>query len=79
MRIRGAKSGEPVMFVVVYAVGDLRDYRGPALRAPRVMLHAFELGFEHPVTGERLRFLETSQETNGEYVLVDYVGRRSAR
>jgi quercetin dioxygenase-like cupin family protein len=26
---------------------------------------------ENPVTGERLRFLETSQETNGEYVLVE--------
>lgn len=26
---------------------------------------------ENPVTGERLRFLETSAETNGEYVLVE--------
>ena len=26
---------------------------------------------ENPVTGERLRFLETSNETNGEYVLVE--------
>ncbi len=26
---------------------------------------------ENPVTGERLLFLETSQETNGEYVLVE--------
>ena len=26
---------------------------------------------ENPVTGERLRFLETSQETGGEYVLVE--------
>jgi quercetin dioxygenase-like cupin family protein len=26
---------------------------------------------ENPVTGERLRFLETSSETNGEYVLVE--------
>jgi mannose-6-phosphate isomerase-like protein (cupin superfamily) len=26
---------------------------------------------ENPVTGERLQFLETSQETNGEYVLVE--------
>jgi quercetin dioxygenase-like cupin family protein len=26
---------------------------------------------DNPVTGERLRFLETSQETNGEYVLVE--------
>ena len=26
---------------------------------------------ENPVTGERLRFLETSRETNGEYVLVE--------
>ena len=26
---------------------------------------------ENPITGERLRFLETSAETNGEYVLVE--------
>ena len=26
---------------------------------------------DNPVTGERLRFLETSEETNGEYVLVE--------
>jgi mannose-6-phosphate isomerase-like protein (cupin superfamily) len=26
---------------------------------------------EHPVTGERITFLETSKETNGEYALLD--------
>ena len=26
---------------------------------------------EHPVTGERMTFLRTSQETGGEYVLVE--------
>ena len=26
---------------------------------------------DNPVTGERLRFLETSEETNGEYVIVE--------
>lgn len=38
-------------------VGDDR-YRGarPALPAPRPMLHAAHLGFEHPTTGERLAF-----------------------
>ncbi|OWY61525.1 hypothetical protein B7486_63335, partial [cyanobacterium TDX16] len=38
-------------------VGDDR-YRGvrPALRAPRPMLHAAHLGFDHPKTDERLRF-----------------------
>ena len=34
----------------------IRDYKGPKLEAPRVMLHAMVLGFKHPRTGERVSF-----------------------
>jgi 23S rRNA pseudouridine1911/1915/1917 synthase len=33
-----------------------RRYEGPLVDAPRLMLHAAELGFEHPVTGAHLSF-----------------------
>jgi 23S rRNA pseudouridine1911/1915/1917 synthase len=36
--------------------GYVRDHRGPVLLAPRIMLHATELGFEHPATGAPVRF-----------------------
>ena len=56
IRIHLAESGHPVC-------GD-KEYRGslnqrPILErsgAPRLALHAAELGFEHPVTGESLHF-----------------------
>lgn len=38
--------------------GYVRDHRGPILPAPRILLHAAELGFEHPTTGEPMRFAE---------------------
>ncbi|HXU45253.1 MAG TPA: RluA family pseudouridine synthase, partial [Thermoanaerobaculia bacterium] len=36
----------------------VRDFRGPRIEAERPMLHAAELGFEHPRTGEPVRFEE---------------------
>jgi 23S rRNA pseudouridine1911/1915/1917 synthase len=36
--------------------GYVREHQGPALPAPRILLHAAELGFVHPDTGEPLRF-----------------------
>ncbi|HZT55472.1 MAG TPA: pseudouridine synthase, partial [Burkholderiaceae bacterium] len=36
--------------------GYVREHRGPALAAPRILLHAAELGFVHPDNGEPLRF-----------------------
>lgn len=56
IRIHLSESGHPLC-------GD-KVYRGPFpgkplvddSGAPRVALHAAELGFEHPVTGEKLRF-----------------------
>jgi 23S rRNA pseudouridine1911/1915/1917 synthase len=34
----------------------VRDYRGPWIEAPRVMLHAAELGFQHPAHERPMRF-----------------------
>lgn len=34
----------------------MRGYGGPWIPAPRVMLHAAELGFVHPATGETLHW-----------------------
>ncbi len=56
IRIHLSEAGHPVC-------GD-KDYRGPfghkplldRSRAPRLALHAAELGFEHPLTGESLHF-----------------------
>lgn len=56
IRIHLSEAGHPVC-------GD-KDYRGPPGRkaivdrsgAPRLALHAAELGFEHPLTGEPLHF-----------------------
>lgn len=36
--------------------GYVRDHQGPVLPAERILLHAAELGFEHPATGAPLRF-----------------------
>lgn len=36
--------------------GYLREHQGEALPAPRILLHAHELGFEHPATHEAMRF-----------------------
>lgn len=52
IRIHLSESGHPVLGERVY----VRGYEGTVLPAPRVMLHAFELGFEHPVTRAPLRF-----------------------
>jgi 23S rRNA pseudouridine1911/1915/1917 synthase len=52
IRIHLAESGHPLVGEPVY----IRDYQGPRIEAPRVMLHARRLGFRHPRTGEWLRF-----------------------
>jgi 23S rRNA pseudouridine1911/1915/1917 synthase len=52
IRIHLSERGHPVLGERVY----IRDYTGHPLPAPRLMLHATELGFDHPATGERLRF-----------------------
>lgn len=48
IRIHLAESGHPLVGETVY----IRDYAGPIIDSPRLMLHAATLGFVHPVTGE---------------------------
>jgi 23S rRNA pseudouridine1911/1915/1917 synthase len=52
IRIQLSERGHPVLGERVY----IKDYAGTPLPAPRLLLHAAELGFDHPETGERLRF-----------------------
>jgi 23S rRNA pseudouridine1911/1915/1917 synthase len=47
IRIHLAESGHPLVGETVY----IRDYSGPLIASPRMLLHAATLGFEHPVTG----------------------------
>ena len=50
IRIHLAESGHPLVGEPVY----IRDYRGTPINSPRLLLHAATLGFEHPITGERV-------------------------
>lgn len=52
IRIHLAEAGHPIVGERVY----IRDYQGEIIPAPRLMLHAAELGFEHPTTKTRVRF-----------------------
>jgi 23S rRNA pseudouridine1911/1915/1917 synthase len=52
IRIHLAERGHPLLGERVYS----KSYRGELLPAPRLMLHARSLAFEHPQTGERLSF-----------------------
>jgi 23S rRNA pseudouridine1911/1915/1917 synthase len=55
IRIHMTESGHPLCGERVY-FPTRRGGPEDRSRAPRVMLHAAELGFVHPVTGEELRF-----------------------
>ena len=52
IRIHLSEAGHPLVGERVY----VRDFRGARIEAPRPMLHAAELAFDHPRTGERVRF-----------------------
>jgi 23S rRNA pseudouridine1911/1915/1917 synthase len=52
IRIHLSELGHPLVGERVYN----RDYAGPAIEAPRAMLHARTLGFVHPRTGESVSF-----------------------
>jgi 23S rRNA pseudouridine1911/1915/1917 synthase len=52
IRIHLSEAGLPLVGESVY----IRDYRGARIPAPRTMLHAYELGFTHPSTEERMQF-----------------------
>lgn len=52
IRIHLSEAGHPVLGERVY----IRGYDAPLVPAPRVMLHAAELGFCHPATGAEMRW-----------------------
>lgn len=64
IRVHLASEGHPVVGDATYGAGRERGFSGPgrewalalARRVPRHFLHATRLAFDHPVTGERLRF-----------------------
>lgn len=52
IRIHLSEDGHPIVGERVY----VRRYGGTLIAAPRLMLHAAELGFSHPVSGRTLQF-----------------------
>jgi len=50
IRIHLSESGHPLVGEEVY----IRDYTGPVIASPRLLLHAATLGFDHPITGDRV-------------------------
>lgn len=54
IRIHLAERGNPLLGEAVY----VRRFRGTLIPAPRLMLHAAELGFEHPVDDRPMLFQE---------------------
>jgi len=52
IRIHLSEAGHPLLGERLY----VRDYRGETLPAPRVMLHAAELGFKHPGSGADMKW-----------------------
>lgn len=64
IRVHLASIGHPVVGDAVYGAGRERGMSGPArswalalaARVPRQFLHASRLAFDHPASGERMRF-----------------------
>lgn len=54
IRIHLSEDGHPLVGERVYS----KNFSGALIPAPRMMLHAFELGFEHPATGAPMHFEE---------------------
>jgi len=52
IRIHLSERGHPLVGERVYS----KNYKGELIPAPRLMLHARELAFDHPTTGQRLSF-----------------------
>jgi len=52
IRVHLSEAGHPIVGERVY----VRGYQGDVLPAPRMMLHAAELGFVHPATNVEVRF-----------------------
>jgi 23S rRNA pseudouridine1911/1915/1917 synthase len=55
VRIHMSEDGHPLLGETTY----MRGFKGKRIRAERLMLHAAELGFVHPVSGEELYFEQT--------------------
>jgi len=64
IRIHLVERGHPLLGERVYS----KNYRGQLLEAPRLMLHARELAFDHSTSGERLSF-ETAMPQDMQSVL----------
>jgi 23S rRNA pseudouridine1911/1915/1917 synthase len=58
IRIQLSEAGHPLVGERVY----VRRYAGPLIEAPRMMLHAAELGFEHPARHEAMRWEQPMPE-----------------
>jgi 23S rRNA pseudouridine1911/1915/1917 synthase len=58
IRIHLSEAGHPLLGESVY----VRDFKGRRLPAPRLMLHATELGFVHPRTSKEIRFVDPPPE-----------------
>jgi 23S rRNA pseudouridine1911/1915/1917 synthase len=56
IRIHLAEQGHPLVGETVY-IRDLLRAGGKPIACPRLLLHAATLGFDHPVTGQRLHFV----------------------
>ena len=56
IRIHLAEQGHPLVGETVY-IRDLLRRGGKPIACPRLLLHAATLGFDHPVTGQRLHFV----------------------
>lgn len=56
IRIHLAEIGHPVCGDKVYGTAEDKAGKRPEIEAPRLALHAAELGFVHPVTAEDLRW-----------------------
>jgi len=64
IRIHLSEAGHPLVGERVY----VRDYRKPLIEAPRLMLHAAELGFLHPHGGREMSFSEPMPRDMAEVV-----------
>lgn len=54
IRIHLSEAGHPIVGDRVY----VREFAGPTIAAPRLMLHAAELGFLHPHDGRPMEFVQ---------------------
>jgi 23S rRNA pseudouridine1911/1915/1917 synthase len=75
IRIHLAERGHPLVGERVY-VRDFEAGGGRLLRAPRLMLHAASLGFDHPVETRRIHV--DSARTEEFLALADVIGSRGS-